>query len=522
MESALDFLYGQEPEIEPHTAYNIIETAEFLMISELKEICMEKVKSFTVSSKSCLHLLAISSRFDIFIPKLEDYYLSHLPELMKQDKMLEVDKEAVRQILTDKTLSYVSRDDAFMFLVRWTEFSSDRIPDFRELLAYCAEASISVELLKAVEERHANLSRIIDEIRLKIQYFSESGPGKLKTKENLCDIFVLYPPELKRKRVVYYVFNLKTQCWYQIPVWTSKLQRDWATVCADKDTIYALNLTSKTLLACNLSSGLSSEKKVIFHGVYSTAFHVAFAVSDKRLYFVDHEPIEDLNIDDNNGDWARPVMMKPVAKVYFSDDSDEQEVRFQLLFYLDTDVDILCVDGDLLCLVSRMSQQLIVYSLSKQIKTQVNLAYYNEVMRARAITSIDNHIYVLADDLVIVIEVHSLPKKLSWKINGVFPSVIYESLFPSEMIHVIKRAKDASRQYYPSGQASERKPTFGIDIPDKLKYLEHSKALKLNLPAHALKCHIDCPHCKDIEAEQLDLFSYQQTFSSDEDSADDS
>lgn len=521
METAIDFLYGQEPEIEPHTAYNIMETADFLMISELKDICMKKVNSFTVSLKSCLHLLAISSRFDIFIPKLEDYYLSHLPELMKQDKMLEVDKEAVRQILTDKTLSYVSRDDALNFLVQWTEFSSNRILDFRELLSHFTEASISAELLKTVETMHSILAKIIIEMRPNIQFFNESRQEKLARKENLCDALVLWPPEQKQQRDVYYVFSLKTQCWYQTQVMTSNLPRNWATVCTDKDTIFALNLTDKTLSNCNLSSGLSRAKNVIFHGVYNTAFHVAFAVSDKRLYFVDHEPVGYLNVDaTNKWNMSNSVLTKPVAKVCVSENSDEQEVCFQLLFYLDNNVDFICVEDDLLCLVSRSSRKLIAYSLSKQIKTHVNLAYYNEVMRARAVTSVDNHVYILADDLVIVIEFQYLPKKLLWKINGAFPMTIYESLFPSELIHVIKRFKDADRQYCPSGHAAVRKTVFGMDIPEKLKNLEHNKVLKLQLPAQALKCHIHCPHCKDKEAEQLDLFSYQQTFSSDEDSTD--
>ena len=521
IQTALDFLYGEEPDVELHTAYNVMETADFLMISELKDICMKKVKSFTVSSKSCLTLLSISSRFDIFIPKLEDFYLSHLPELMKQDKMLEIDKEAVRQILTDKTLFYVSREDAFSFLMRWTEFSSERILDFREMLSYFTEVDFSDELLNNVKETHTDLASIIHEMHSELSNINESKSEKVKTKENVGDVFVLYPPEEKQQRVIFYAFNLKTQCWYQIPVNSVELQRDLETVSTVNDTIFSLNLTSKTLSTYNLLSGQSSEKKV---KVYSTAFHVAIAVYDQRLYFVEHVPMAGLKIDDERGGWTHPALMKPVAKVYVSGDLDEQEISFELLFYLDAEVDVLCVAGDLLCLVSRMNKQLMVYSLTKQIKTQINLSAYNNVItRARSIASIDNHVYILADDLVIDIELQSLPKKLLWKIHGLFPSVIYESVFPCELIHdtLVKGIKGVKRQYAVSGTETEKKTVLGIDIPEKLLYSGHYKVLKLQLPARALKCHIDCPHCKDKEAEQLDLFSYQQTFSSDEDSTGD-
>ena len=69
-----------------------------------------------------------------------------------------------------------------------------------------------------------------------------------------------------------------------------------------------------------------------------------------------------------------------------------------------------------------------------------------------------------------------------------------------------------------SAETTEK--VYDMAIPKNLPYSDEHRLMQLQLPKEALKCHIDCPHCKDKEAEQLDLFSYQQSFSSGEESAD--
>lgn len=59
-----------------------------------------------------------------------------------------------------------------------------------------------------------------------------------------------------------------------------------------------------------------------------------------------------------------------------------------------------------------------------------------------------------------------------------------------------------------------------MGVPKKLLCFNEHRLMQLQLPKEALKCHIDCPHCKYKETEQLDLFSYQLSFSSAEESAD--
>ena len=193
-----------------------METADFLMIDELKNICMKTVKSFTVSSKTCLTLLSISSRFDIFFPKLDDFYLSHLPELMKQGQMLQIDKEAVRQILTDKTLSYVSRDDVINFLLRWTAFSSERKSDFREMLSCLEKDEFSCEIKRTIHDAHPDLEKMIHKSHLESHF--TSCKNQVTLKENDSNVFVLYPPEQKLSKLFFYGFSLKNECWYRIPV----------------------------------------------------------------------------------------------------------------------------------------------------------------------------------------------------------------------------------------------------------------------------------------------------------------
>ena len=315
-----------------------METADFLMIDELKNICVKKIRSYTVSSKTCLTILSISSRFDIFIPKLEDFYFSHLPELMKQDKMLEIHKEAVRQILTDKTLSYVSREDVINYLLRWTAFnSSERKSDFREMLSYIEKNDFSYQILRTIHDAHPDLVNIIHEIHLESHF--TYGKKQVTWKENGSDVFVLYPPQKKLSTLIFYGFSLKNECWYRIPV-QSVLPRENCAIAHGKDTLFTLDMNVETLSVFNLASGQHSERKLIFQeDAYVLAFDVLLAVSGQRIYIAKnfHKIVLNTNAEGMSWDGNPPdlVRVETSAVVYVSANLASPEINMKHQFSID-------------------------------------------------------------------------------------------------------------------------------------------------------------------------------------------
>ena len=521
VQSALDFLYGQEPDIELHTAYNLMETADFLMIDELKKICVKKIKSFMVSSKTCLTLLSISSRFDIFIPKLEDYYLSHLPELMKQEQMLEIDTEAVRQILTDKTLSYVSREDVINYLLRWIAFnSSERKSDFREMLSYIDKYDFSYEILRTIHDTHPDLVDIIHETHLESHF--TYGKNQVTWKENGSDVFVLYPPEQKLSMLIFYGFNLKNECWYRIPVQSEVLPRAKCAIAHGKDTLFTLDMNTETVSVFSLASGQSSEKKILFQdGAYVLAFHIPLAVSGQSIYIAKNFHSTVLNTSAECMTWNRSALdlnrTETSAVVYASANLENHEINMEPLFSIDFQVDMMCVARDLLCLLSQTTQQLIVHCLKRHIRTSINLSSYSLVGKDGTLSSSGSHVYILADNLVVDIEFEASPKKILWKAHTVFPNeMFYAALFLSKLTQdkIVKQIRDNKRRELTlkwqeigiTKSAESTNKVHDINIPKKLSYDDEHRLIQLQLPRHALKCHIDCPHCKDKEAERLDLY----------------
>ena len=294
----------------------------------------------------------------------------------------------------------------------------------------------------------------------------------------------------------------------------------------------------ETLSVFNLASGQHSEKKLIFQeSAYVLAVHAPLAVSGQRIYIAKnfHNIVLNTNAEGLSLDGSPPdlVRVETSAVIYVSANLESPEINMKPQFSIDYQVDMMCVAaGDLLCLLSQTNQQLMVHCLNGHIKTSINLSSYNLVAKGGTLSSSGSHVYILADNLVVVIGFEASPKKILWKAHTVLPNEILHSsalfLFHLTQDKIVKQIEDdKTREFTLKWQeigitksTESTKKIYNTYIPQKLSYSEEYQLIQLQLPKQALKCHIDCPHCKDKETEQLDLFSYQQTFSSDEESAD--
>ena len=534
VQSALDFLYGKIPAVDLNTAYNLLETADFLMIDELMRLCEKKIKSFTVSSQSCLTLLFISSRFDISIPKLEDFYLSHLPELMKQDQMLEIDKEAVRLLLTDQSLSYIGKGNIITFLLRWASFHYDRKSDFAELLSYLEKDDFTAEIMTTVHGTYPDLEKLIDDLHSGYLLTNSEVTQSIDGYETI----VIYPPDKKLSTRIFHGYSLEHKCWFKIPVKSDTVEKDGLIVAKSKDTIYTLDMCTETMSVFNIASGQSYQKNLVFQeGAHILAFQVPMTVSEETIFIAKNFNSIVLNTDAGNvSHYDGPpdlIRFETKSTVYASANIENPEIYMEPLFSVDIQVDKMCVAGNLLCLLSHTSHQLIVYCLKKKLRAAIKLPPCSLPDKDGIFTSSGNHVYILANGFIVDIEFQTLPKKILWKEHTIFPNelffspvVLFRQIMQDRIIGQTQDDETQTRTLKWQNIGSEKvpaasEPVYDIDIPEKIAYTDKHRLMNLKLPKDTLKCHIDCPHCKDKDAEQLDLFSYQESFSSGEESAGD-
>ena len=256
VQSALHFLYGQLPMIDENNAESILETAEFLMIDELKAYCIEKLKTVQITMKNCLFLKSLSSRFSFTIEKVAKFYRSHVPEMLQMDDMLKIDKDSLCALLSDKSLSYVGEDNYLTFVLKWVTYIPDRTSCIYELLSYLVEDETKVNTLKSI-----NFENIED-----VESLAAVNELKGMISERLSEpqnVFVLFPPNELLDFDEFHVYNLDTSLWYKLPI-KRKRHLNVTNVVAIRDTgtIVALTPSGRELCFYELANSQTSTKRI--------------------------------------------------------------------------------------------------------------------------------------------------------------------------------------------------------------------------------------------------------------------
>ena len=256
VQSALHFLYGKLPTIDENNAESILETAEFLMIDELKAYCIGKLKTVQITMKNCLLLKYLSSRFSFTIEKVAKFYRSHVPELLQMDDMLKIDKDSLCALLSDKSLSYVGEDNYLTFVLKWVTYLPDRTSCIYELLAYLVEDETKVNILKSI-----NFENIKD-----VESLTAVNELKGMISERLNEphnVFVLFPPNELLEFDEFHVYNLDTSMWYKLPI-KRKRHLNVTNVVAIRDTgtIIALTPSGRELCFYDFANSKTSTKRI--------------------------------------------------------------------------------------------------------------------------------------------------------------------------------------------------------------------------------------------------------------------
>lgn len=300
-------------------------------------------------------------------------------------------------------------------------------------------------------------------------------------------------------------------------------------VVRQRNLIYELTSSKDTVFIYNLTSGRFCEKKIIFQQVNMAYMSVsdAFAVSSQKMYFVKNFRDVVLNSPHLNGNVVDQTAFQTTADVYVSDMSDNSnsEISMFHLFSVNGPVAAICTAEEFICLLNRQKKQLSIHSPEGHIKRTIDLALYTLPYDGDIMSSNGSDIYILTSHSVVNIQFRLFPNEVIWETKELARSEepIFkdlDELSSDKIVRVIDRGYgQLTLQCRKIDGKVCDKEVLNIDMPIELQDDMGYQILELQLPKQALKCHIDCPHCKFKLSEHYDLFSYQRNFSSAENSS---
>ncbi|XP_064608540.1 uncharacterized protein LOC135472795 [Liolophura sinensis] len=190
IQAAIKFLYLRHVDVSLENVEGLMEVADYLQISQMKEQCTEFLARLSVGPENCVTLCLIGGQYNY--EKLYqvgyDYLIAHLPDVLQHDQMLCLGVDSVLDILRDHTLLYVPADALFSFLTHWVEHDLDqRLPHLPELFD-------SLDLERFTEEGYHKLVschvliNMFPQCRDKVFKFStklQAGNARLNGNEKL-------------------------------------------------------------------------------------------------------------------------------------------------------------------------------------------------------------------------------------------------------------------------------------------------------------------------------------------------
>lgn len=150
--SAIEFLYVGTVEISYENVKDLLEVAEYFQIGDLKQACRDYLFSVEITIDNCVHICLMCSQYDLDIyNKTYDFLRGHLPDVMKKNDILTLTHDSILAFITDTTLSYITQEEFFNFIVRWVNH------DQKARLQYFCELFCALDLLQMSKQSIENL-----------------------------------------------------------------------------------------------------------------------------------------------------------------------------------------------------------------------------------------------------------------------------------------------------------------------------------------------------------------------------
>ena len=470
------------------------------MIEELKAYTIDQIKSVEVVAENCLNLLFISLRYDVKLERAETFFKAHLPELLSKEEALHLDRDYIYSIFTDETLSYVARQDLFLFLVKWVAHRPARNETFPELLNVLKLDYIRKESLDDID---------MDSLNDENKTLCHALASKTCIFENvLITSQVLYDYQ----NCTYYVhaFNVDKTYWFQI-----RLSRNIVLGKGMLENKMVLVYVKDNNTFCRFNLGTNVESQKTFKWLDELDAQIPSTSSSSEYTDICHmsQSIEKLYVVREARLKAHLIKQRTVSTLYCNDETDESNVYMKALIGVNGEVAQFGVTDGLVCLIVRGSNRLIVYAADVGIISTVDLSQLETYYTFSAVgggkiymttnTKRVVQINIYKEGLAIKTSVReTVLKRVNHVSRGLKNYTDFE--FTEDKIITISYKYENFRstlsyayQKLPEDiNCVHTEEKISMGVPEALvKYGRDVRFLEAYLPSDAPRCHDKCPHC---------------------------
>ena len=498
--SAIHFLYGEIPKVSIDNAADILEEAEFLMIEELKAYTINKIKSIEVVVENCLKMVLISLRYNVKLEDAELVFKAHLLELLSKDEALLLDQEYVYSLFTDDTLSYVSRQTLFLFLVKWVAHCPARNKAFPEMMSALKLDYINSEGLDDVDMNSLN-----DEN----QTLCRTLASKTCNLENILIVGQATRDFLLCDTSYLHAFNADKGYWFPIRL-PQSIGYGFEKACIENEMVLVYFKDSNTLCRFNLCTNEENQKTVRLldkldeknlpmpsSSGYLHISHLSQAA--EKLY------VNVINSLAQTIDMPR-LKQGAVSTIYCNDTTDEFNVYMKCLISVRGAVTQFGVTDEIVCLIVKGNERLTVYAADVGIISTVDLSHvsidYDTVLSAVC----GGKIYISTNTHLVQVNMSKadLAHKISvretvhegGKTRFEFTEDKIITVTKKKQIEYLMSTLSCAYQKLPEDINSEHKEEkVVLNLPETLKHCQKVRFLEAYLPSDAPRCHVKCPHC---------------------------
>ena len=514
VQTAINFLYGKLPTITLDNVEDLLEVAEVLMIEELKAICISKLKTIRLNEDNCFKVLMMASRYDFDLENVSNFICANLPELLRKDEMLLLDKESVRFILTDPLLAYVSPDDFFRFLIKWVGYCERRRSDFVQLFSCLDKDALSANVLSTVD-----LNCLSETDKPLCDNFSGDS-------NRWCDMLTVYPPFYISGKHHLYAYNLKKKLWYTIPINDSFYYSHDVRACLiSANSLVNYKSRNQKLCFYNLATQNGIEKRIEMTSSAETPDIKHVSVCGEKIYCVGNVEY----IPKTRNRWKR-VLKKDASCLCVSVNVDESKLTMRELISIRGFVQSVCVADDVICLLVPESKHIIVYSDKELLLTKFELLDDQLDEKSYICPRVRGGIYVVTKLHVLQLSIRLNSSDIIVCVSDILVQAKAESSDPwirefppryeilPDKIVTITRCRGGGEwqlwyQFLPELIGFlDKEEEFEIYVPEPLKHFSSLNLLQITLPKETLLCPVDCPHCKYKSTTTAKFSSYDMDY----------
>ncbi|XP_076820201.1 kelch-like protein 12 isoform X1 [Clavelina lepadiformis] len=219
MASIINFIYTSCIILTHDNVYDVLEAAEYLRITSLKEQCKIFFKA-SLNGENCLKIRSYSNRYNMgdLVQAAETFISNNLGAVLKSADFLQFGIDDVKYMLKLESDEELIDEDKYRSVISWTKHGvCDRKEHFSDLFCFIQLDYLSSEFLNDVVRKEELVCNSLECMNLLVMSLSSrlSGAQVFKKKKGQFDRILIIGGWVCEESVVN--FHTKTNQWSKMP-----------------------------------------------------------------------------------------------------------------------------------------------------------------------------------------------------------------------------------------------------------------------------------------------------------------